>query len=259
MTEPNASDSVTPRPGLPRTIGALNLVFGGFLLLCGGALGYGLIPFLFAYNPFQLEPAQTKEVIVAIINDVNSRAQPSSTNPEALRQATAVKAETFATQVDFAAVNRDLPCLSRYLWVDVVSAPIMSALLVVSGIGLLLLKEWARKLALCVAGLKIVRLIALGGVLSALVMPRIGRVVDAIGGSDLGAELLVKLVEQQRAQGGLAVSLNPAEFGQALSALGHGYAIGMVCIGSIYPAIVLIVLTRQGARAACQRRSPESS
>lgn len=250
MDDPPSIDAAGPRPGLPRTIGILNLVLGVPLLLCGGICCYLLVPVLVASHPFQLDAAQTREVLVAIIHELDA---PRSDVGDAERQGLESRAKRLPKQVDFPKVNADLPWVARYLWADVTTGPVASLLMVVSGVGLVRLRGWARRLAVWVAAVQVVRLAILCGLFVIVVIPRAGRIAEALGRSDLGATLFQKLIERQKADGSMAVDLSPGEFVQVTSAVGRGFALLRLGLGSIYPVIVLVVLTRPAARAAVSR------
>jgi hypothetical protein len=48
------------------------------------------------------------------------------------------------------------------------------------------------------------------------------------------------------------VKLEPSEVGEVLVSAGYGYAAMSLGLGSVVPAVLLILLTRDGARAACR-------
>src|SRR5262249_47445633 len=159
-----------PRPGLCKTIGVLNLLLGGFLLLCGAGCLNTLLPFLLRNNPPQLDPAEARRVVEQMrleeVNRLKDAEQSAATEAEReklrrSRAELAAKPWDIEAQVDFKKVNNDLPWLARYLWADVVTGPVLNLLLLVSGVGLILLKGWGRTLALWTAGLKILRLLLL--------------------------------------------------------------------------------------------------
>jgi hypothetical protein len=247
MDDPPANEFVSPRPGLLRTIGILNVALGIPLLICGGICCYLSFPVLVASHPFQLDPAQTREVLVAIIHELDA---PGTQILDEERQALESRAKRFPKQVDFPKVNADLPWVSRYLWADVTTGPVASLLMVMSGVGLVRLRGWARGLAVWVAAFQVVRLAILSVLFVSVVIPRVGRIAETLGGSDLGATLFLELIERQKANGSMAVDLDPHEFVQVASAVGRGFALLRLGLGSIYPVIVMVVLTRPAARAA---------
>src|SRR5262249_12126080 len=141
----------TTKPGLVKTVGFFNLFVGGLLLLSGsGCLG-GVLPFLFENDPFQIDPAVAREAVEemrrGMIGELKERGGSSGTDAERSRirkQRLELESKRFQieTQVDFRTVNDDLPWLSRYLWADLISGPVLNAFLLVSGVGLIRLKSW---------------------------------------------------------------------------------------------------------------------
>lgn len=257
------SNASTPEPiqsGPIRAIGVLNLLVGGFLTLAGLGLLFVFVPFLRANNPLQLDPVDTRFFVEEMRRTTLSRLQEqerATSNPAAkaeiakARETLASQAGKIEEQVDFRQVNRDLPWISRYLWADLLSAPILSMLMAVSGLGLIFRKEWSRRLALIVGGLKILRLLGLGLFLLAVVVPHAGQVFRAFAKSSDVSALILYGQGQVKAQGMASAQIGANDFAEILVALGQGYALLMFFLGIIYPLIVVIVLTRSPARAAC--------
>ena len=165
-------------------------------------------------------------------------------------------------KVDFAKINRDLPRLAHYLWADAVTGPILNLAMIVAGVGLVLLKSWGRRLAIGVAALKIVRLIALNGYLALAVVPQMSDALDQVARTDIGKEIIKHAMDQQNAQRAGARApgapqLSPADFVQVMRAFGYGHAAMTLGLGVIYPVVSLIVLSRPGARLACQGDRPD--
>ncbi len=154
--------------------------------------------------------------------------------------------------IDPAPVNEGIAWFYRYAWTDVVTGPVLNLLLLVSGIGLLLHQNWARVLAIVTAALKILRLVALCVLLIAFAIPKMGRMCDVLSGSELGKAFFKQAMEQQKAQGANPAGPQPTPelIAEVLRTSGYAYAILLPCLGSIYPIIVLVLLTRPGARAA---------
>ena len=258
MSNPPSDEPI--RSGPTRAIGVLSILFGGFLTLVGLGLLFVFVPFLRDNDPLQLDPVDTRFFIEEMRRSTLGQLQES----EQAASSASAKAEiakaraTLQTKpgkiesvVDFNAVNRDLPWISRYLWVDLVSAPILSVFLGASGLGLIVCKGWGRRLAMGVAVLKIARLLALSVFLLAVVVPHAGRVFRAFAKSSDVQALILYGQGQVRAQGGVSAQINPDDFAEILIALGQGYALLSFFLGIIYPMIILIVLSRPAARAAC--------
>ena len=162
-------------------------------------------------------------------------------------------------EIDFPKVNARLSWLATYLRLDVLSGPVLNLLLVVSGIGLVLQQNWARVLGMAAAALKVLRLVALTALLVGAVIPRVGSVLDELLTTDVGRQALTQAIEQQQARQGGAPGgpqPSPEEFTRLFRGAGNVFAIFLACLGSIYPIIALILLSRPGARAACVADEP---
>ena len=254
-------EPATPKPVLPRTVGALNLVFGGVLLLFGGTCLASVGPFLLRNNPIQLDPAVAQNVADEfrrqMLDDLRGREQSAADGPAKAKARTdreAIESKPFVLkgEVDFDKVNADLPWVSRYLWADALTGPLLNLLLFASGAGLVARKLWALRLAMAVAGLKVVRLVALGGLLAAVVVPHVRSTTGQFARTEFGKSLLKQLAEQQAAaRVGPAPKLDPDDFVQIVGAIGYGWSLFLLALGSVYPVVVLLVLSRPGARAAC--------
>ena len=264
MTPEAPAEPVTPRPGFLRAIGVLNLVVGGLLLLFGAGSLYTVGPFLLENDPLQIDPTLTQDVVNdmrrEMVETLARREQSARTALEKQKLAEARNdLQTVRTdlngQVDFGRVNANLPWLSRYLWLNLLSGPALNLLTLVSGIGLILLSKWGRALAIWTAVLKIGRLIALCGLLCFVVVPRLNDVAGQFAGTDFGKAFLRRALDQQdpstRVVGTPAVRFEPDEMVRILASLGYGYAVMGLALGAIYPTIALVVLTRPAARAAC--------
>ena len=242
-----------------RTIGALNVIVGGFLLLCGGAGLYTIVPFLLTSSPFQLDPHETQigleSVRWQLIDDLRQmersvQAEAAKTRLRKVRQDLEAKPSKIEGELDFRKINADLPWLSRYLWAEVLTGPPLNLLMLVSGVGLVVRKNWGRMLAVWVAAMKIARLIALCLFLAVVVWPSTTRVVEEFLRTDVFKSFLHVAIEKVSAGQGAgpasAVNVSPEEFVQVFSVLGPMFALILLGFGAVYPAVVLLVLGRAG-------------
>ena len=129
-----------------RAVGILNLLVGGALLLCGGSGLWLLGPTLAGMSPFGLDPFLTREVVASLRDQMieDEKAQGLQVTDPALKERMRKSREALEStprdldkEIDFAKINACLPWLSHYLWVEVLSAPILNLLLTLSGIGLI--------------------------------------------------------------------------------------------------------------------------
>jgi hypothetical protein len=250
---------VIPTPQGPKTIGILNIVFGSILLLCIPCAGayMAVLANLGSIMEAQTQAMQSrlKAVQQQALADLARREGEAKTEPEKAqirseRQAVLSRpAPPAAPKMDFLTGAMKDPRVIGHYAVDFGSGMILNVLMLAAGIGLVRLREWGRRMGTWVAGLKIARLLALTASVILVVIPTTTRIMRR----DFAE------IERQVAQGGAApapAAANAAELARAVGTMSTVYAVGMLVLGSIYPAITLAVLTRPGARAAClQKRS----
>ena len=168
MVKEQAGRWVVPNPQIPRSFGLMNITFGILLLLT--AVAYGL---MYAYTPAlnrffsapmkQIEEQQ-KADRAAKIAALKAREAAAKTEEEkttlaneraALEARVVPDLSAFDELQDMNAYNE--PRLAIFYILDVSTALILNVLMIVSGGGLMRLREWARRLAIWVAQLKILR------------------------------------------------------------------------------------------------------
>ena len=259
----NTNAVVVPEPGLLKTLGVLNLVFGGLLLLCGLAYLNATAPIVVSQAPLQIEPEMTQaffdEMRQQRMDDLHARAQSASSDAERTRfsrhrDALASRRTKVEAEIDFPRFNANLVWLARYFRYDALSGPALNALMVVAGVGLMLKKNWARVLGVATAALKLARLATLGAILIVTVVPHLGENLDAILATEMGHEFVAQVMDQQqqnRGGGPVGPPPSPTEIVRLFRSFSTVSAIAFLCLGSIYPLICLILLSRPGARAAC--------
>jgi hypothetical protein len=253
-----------PQPGLLKTIGVLNVLFGGALLLYGLSCLNVTAPLLVGRIPLRFEPELTQAVFdglrdeqVKFLRDQEKAAPTDAERKRLMKERLDVEAKhsRVKDEVDFAKINTELS-LSRlgfYLWVDVLGGPVLNLLFVFSGFGLLLRKNWARLVAAATAALKLLRLVVLTGLLIFAVIPHVCAVFDSFMATDTGRQVITQAIQRQQAQQGAAPGgpqPSPDEIARALRGVSTVLAVFVACFGAVYPLIALILLTRPGARAA---------
>jgi len=243
-------------PAWPRSfkvIGVLNILFGGALLLCGTGGLWFCGPTLAENSPFHLDPVQTRQIVVEMrrqmIEDARQDERNTSDNAtkehaRRAREELEATPENLDSKVDFQKINESLPWLSRYLWTEVITGLFLNLLLVLGGLGLVLGRNWGRKLTIGVAGLKILRLALLSLILGFIVVPGVRGTMEEFAGTEFGRSMLRHAIESRNAGGIPTAQIEPAEFVQIFAALGYGYALMSLALGAIYPVICLILLTR---------------
>src|SRR5262249_7718006 len=121
-------------------------------------------------------------------------------------------------------------------------------LLLISGIGLVTVKEWGRKLGVCIAALKIARLLGLYGFSIIVIVP-------------ITTQRLIQMVEEmqqnfppgQRANAGAPI----ADMAKVMGTMMTVSFVAMIVLGAIYPVVALVVLTRPSVKAACTMPRPD--
>jgi hypothetical protein len=245
---------VEPKPTTAKVIGILNIIFASLLLLCGLCAGFYVLIFssmgpLLAGQQPQLQ-RQWEAAMQDGIRKLEDQEKAARAEQEKKRIQDQIKIlkETKFKAPDFSKLLGDQRIWGYYL-VDVVTGLILNVLMLIAGIGLVALSEWARKLGIWVAGLKILRLVGLYGVYILVIVP--------IQTDQFVA--FIKEVEEAMppaARGPGVKAITPQQMA-GFGALLTGYAIAIAVAGVIYPIIALCLLTRPGVKAACTGRHME--
>ena len=260
MSIPKTERLILPDEKTARRFGLLNIIFAS-LLLVGNLWTAG---FLFAV-PVSMRivdhiaavvTASEKNANEAEIKEWTAKAEAATT--EDARQEAREKIESlqrgennqFTVSVTGFRTYQDRRVLA-YSIVEVTTGLVLNTLLLVSGAGLIGLREWGRKLAVVTAALKLVRLFTLSAVSIAVVVP----ITAAMMSKDMAP-----LVAQMKAKGGpnnpASMFINP----QMFSAQGAGGVVIGLIFASIYPVLLLFQLNKARVKAACQEpMKPESS
>lgn len=248
-----AETSIEPNPGLARSLGTLNIVFGAILLLCGLCSGISLLSMAFAgtmANQAQFQ-AQWQQAWKQARDQQLARLQQEldATKDAAVRQRIEARMaeirEASPPEVDFAAMYgiKD-PAVVVFWSVELLSGIIFNLLLIVGGIGLLSLADWGRKLSIYVAVLKLVRLVGLYGYALLAVVPVMARDMAQAFHDMAGS------VPENRGQEVPPVAEMAQGFGIAW-ALGLGV---FAVLAVIYPLLMLFLLARPSVKAATRVR-----
>jgi hypothetical protein len=249
---------VVPNTSLPKTTGVLNIAFASLLLIfIFIQIGMTLLsPMLMGYAQQAIDEAQAK-VAASRQQQIDAlRKQEGTAETEEAKEAIrkqiqameAQAAQKVGPDMNVLAEQMKNPVIWIYSWTDEISALVLNVLMLVSGVGLLKLRERARRLALWVGGLKIARLVILALVQVFIVLP-----VTMKMQQDMMARMTAGAGAQAQAM------QTAMKFGVAAST-------AMVFIGALFgmvwPILMIVMLTRPGSRAAClmaskPRRAPE--
>jgi hypothetical protein len=240
---------VAPTPGTAKTIGTLNIIFACILLLCGGCASLQLIAQSALAPLMDVQRKQMQQAFeaerLAQIGKLEQAERAATSNEEKTRlqqQRKALEAQKGQPFPDMTRMwGMSDPRVLTYFITDLGTAATLNVAMLVAGIGLVNLKEWGRKLGIWVAGLKVLRLVALYGFSMAVIVPIVTK------------QTIDVFEEMSRAVPGTGGPA-PQQFGQMAAVFGVMMtvgAVGMMLLGAIYPAICLILLTRPRVKAAC--------
>jgi hypothetical protein len=245
----SADGYVLPKPGIPKTLGILNIIFGVLGLLVGlcGLGGMLIAPAFLQFAEKTAKEAQTKVEAreKAELKDIDDRIAAAKTDEEkkAIEQE---RVNTAANQpkmnpVDLSAATDILknPTILGYTYAVYFTSLVLSIVALIAGIGLVRLTAWGRKLALWEAGLRIVQILIFLVINIALVLP----ISQAAG-----EKQIARMEEAAKAPGAGQAEAGVLQMNKAMA----GMAI------PIYPIIVLILLNNKGARAACLPKKLEN-
>lgn len=247
---------VVPNTSLPKTTGMLNIVFASLLLLYVlFKISMTLLsPMLVQFAQQGVEQAQAKTAasrkqVIDVLKKEEAEAKTEEQKASLRKEIQEMEAQPSVTVgPDLRALSGEMnsPLLRAYSWVDQITALILNVLMLASGIGLLGLRERARRLALWVGGLKIARLAAIALFQMIVILPVTTRI-------------------QQEMMARMAAGGGPnAQALQTAMKVGAAASMAMIVIGTIlgmiWPVIMMVLLTRPGSRAACLAASkPQGS
>ena len=261
MGKEQAGKWVVPNPQIPRSFGLMNIVFGSILLLM--AIGYGAF---FIYAPviqkqfsLPLKQVQEKQKAdrAAKIAELKAAENAAKTEAEKKTLADERAAVESRVEVDMSSFE-DLQNMSRlqratrlaiFQIFDISTAVVLNVLMIVSGGGLMALAEWARRLAIWVARLKILRWIAMiVGTMVWIVPMTLDRTEKAVAALEM----------QIKASGaGQSSVLSLTQFMRYSVMGGAVVMVFSAVVASVYPAMMWWYLSRPAARAACLKKRPQ--
>lgn len=135
------------------------------------------------------------------------------------------------------------PRMVRFMYAELATGLCLNVLMLLSGIALLRFKHSGLSLGFWVAIAKILRLVLLYGFFIVGIVPWYSHKM---------AEYAVAEIEQQNTPGMPIAKPPPLDvIGRIYMVMLSVYAVCMILLGTIYPAICAWLLTRPGARAAC--------
>ena len=247
-----------PRSRIPDAVGILNIVLAVFLIPMSLYLGWMSLPSQWTSRALaeirekgeaDLEAVRQVDLRALVEAETTATTEPQKQEFEARRKALEVRPKlSLPTEMDQERLGFGSLEYKLYSWVDVASAMLLDILLLVAGIGLLGRRTWGIRLGIATAAAKIIRLILFYGYMALAIIPLVAQ-----GQGRMMSEMLIE--EQQAAGKTTPTSVNIYESVQMFSILFTVLTIVTMIFGSIYPAIVLWLLSRSEARAACEERA----
>jgi hypothetical protein len=240
-----------PDASSPKTIGILNIIFSCVLLLCGTCGTFYAMFFTFAGPFMQANAGQMQQAMEDArdrqLDQLDTRIE--ATEDEERKQELQDRRDRLAAQpVKTPDITKMYgmsdPRVSGYYLTDLLSGLLLNVGLLISGIGLVGLKEWGRRWGLWVARLKLLRLLVLYSVFLAMILPVQVRLMQE-GFREIGA----------MGNGQEVPDVVPAMATGMSYTLG-GWAVATLILGAIYPLIMWLVLRRESVKAACTQQPP---
>ena len=245
-----------PKPGVPKTLGILNVIFAVLLILGGVCIGAStlLAPAFVqiaqkAQDDVKTQAEARKVADLKILDDREKAATNDEEKATIAKERDVVNARQAPVVPNFAAGTEVLkdPRIISYNVGLVVSGLIIHIILLVAGIGLIRLTSWGRSLGVWWAGLQIAQLLILAVINFSMILP-IQRAANANNAAELK-----KAAEQPNAPPNAAMA---AQIAESSSQLAIPMAVAYFVAGMVYPIICLVLLQTPGARAACAPRGP---
>jgi hypothetical protein len=250
-----------PRTSIPSTIGILNIIFGSLLLLCSFCSGVNLLvqsamggPIMaMQQQQMQLAMRAPREQRMAQLKAREEAAKDEKEKLDLKAQQKAIEAQPVPKMPNFNKLVED-PSLQGFTIVDVLTGFVLNVLMIFSGIALLYRKQWGRITAIWVAAFKIILLIALYTFYALVVVPAMVASFNTMF-QEMFDEMQKAAPPGQKMPGAAEL----AQFGTLIGVASTATAVFMIIFGSIYPVIVLILLTRPRVKAACSPPPPPSA
>jgi hypothetical protein len=225
MLEDDFTPKVAPDSATPKVIGTLNIIFGLGLLACSLCYGFYALSLAMVGVAAQMGRTEVTQRIDALKTELqNSEAKLVVTQDEAERDSLKSQIESLQSQIQDAqeglegfdamdGVGFNDPRYVVHFSADVISSWVLNILLLVSGAGLLGLREWARKLCIGVCWAKILRLalLALSGLLvvAPILSDMLDRTIKSAAAIDARAE--AEIAQAKAARSAMIKAASDAE------------------------------------------------
>lgn len=253
----SAEDHVLPKPGIPKTLGILSIIFGVLLVLQGicGLGSVALAPLLmqFAETAQKTAKTQVEAQKKAVEKEYDDRIA-AAKNEEEKKAIQQEKATALANQpevtIDLSAAEAAIkdPKLMAVGIGGAVSGLVCHILLLISGIGLVRLAAWGRSLSVFWAGLLMVQIVLLLAATILIAIP---------ANKPINDQQIANLEKAAQGKPPGSPEVLTLKFTKSLVEMTVPMTVGVSFLGMIYPVVVLILLNNKGARAALVAGKPK--
>jgi hypothetical protein len=253
---------VVPNPQVPRAFGLMNIIFGSLMLLvgAGSAVWFFLAPTVSKWIQVEVKKGQDsrKSEHDAKLAELKRREAAAKTEEEkqAVQDERTILEEDAEPDISGMDDLFGVKILSdrrivAYTVSELAAGILLNVFMIISGVGLMALAEWGRRMAIWVDWLKIARWVAMTVVTMVLILP------ITLETTRKAIQLQFQAQAKMKAGGKAAPMLIAS--GQMSRVMAIASAVAIVfqaAVASVYPALSLWFLTRAPARAACFKETP---
>lgn len=261
MSYAHPPGSTFPNYRTTRLLGIFSIVFASCLMIAGLCMSVSVViqpMILNAMGEAQKKVEERGESVrKGELEDLAKAAEAAKTDAEKAQidvQRKEIEARPKAVLPGMVDMSKlfNQPLLQGWTWVEIITGLAVNIAMLVSGIGLLKYRGWARNLAVWTALLKIGRLALVYGFFIIAVVPPMSKTIG---------EYVSQMMVQQQGMvvRGPGVVPDASMFTKIYTITYSVMGAGMIAIGSIFPAVMLYYLTRPRVKAACEvNRKPLS-
>jgi hypothetical protein len=251
--------------GGTRVLGIVNVVFASCLILFGLCLGAYItaLPLLGrvmtqVQKKAEADFAARQQKDLEALAEDEKKATTAEEKTDIAEQRKAIEARpkpAIAGSVDFGQLGFDDPKVRIYYWIELGTGLLLNAAWIAAGIALVRRRPWGVSLGIGTAVAKIARLAVAYSYFALALAPTIATKTAGMVG---------RMMVQRQVMLGQAVppEIDTSSLAGFYTSLYELIAAGMIVVGSIYPAIVLVLLLRagsQGPGAKPKDTAPEPS
>ena len=232
------------RSPIPRVIGTLNILFGVALGLCGLCQGFSLFSQSVAAPQMQQMFQQQQVKLEQQIEELQLQIDQETDDQTVQEIAATIEALTEEMKVlkimpDPMVWWFDNPKVVAFFAIECVFTLLLNLFMFISGVGLLGFNEWAHRMAIWVATLKLVNILIFAVFVLTIVVPPM---VESI------QKFMLQVVQEQEAA-------EPVQLAEIQNSMLHSTSIAFsifAAAAAIYPIICLWQLNRSLVKKACQ-------